>query len=156
MPNFWAEFSLDGMRSLAFCYAALLLTSYASTPPPQTADVGIPEFQRFLREAYAHPERSFLHYQLYAALQGDRAALDSLFYEALYYSRSRYNYASQAEMNVWALEAAFHTLGEGRFLTALTDHDREVQKAVVAPFDERMLRGEFPKIAALRRKFFPR
>jgi hypothetical protein len=143
------------MRTLAPIPVALLLIACTSTPPPQATQVGIPEFQRFLREAYAHPSRSFLHYQLFAALHGDKEALDSLFYQALFYARSPYNYASQEEMHTWTLEAALHTLGEDRFLAALSDHPREVQKAVLAPFDERMLRGQFPKVTALRKRCFP-
>jgi hypothetical protein len=141
------------MRLILCCCVATALAACASAPP-QAALVGIPEFQQHVREAYARPTSSFYHYQLHAALSGDRAAIDSVFYEALYDARSPYLPGADEEMHTWAIEALLHRLGEDRFLAELSRHYPELQKAVLAPFDERMLRHRFPKVTALRAKFF--
>lgn len=141
---------------IALSFAVALAANACAGEPPQAALVGVPEFQRQVREAYARPTSSFYHYQLHAALSGDRAAIDSFFHQALYDARSPQLPGADEEMHVWQLEALLQTLGEDRFIAELTRHYPEVQKAVLAPLDERMLQHRFPKVTALRAKFFRR
>jgi len=143
------------MRGPLCCCVAFAAAACAGQPP-QAALVGPSQFQQHVRDAYARPTSSFYHYQLHAALSGDRAAIDSFFYQTLYDARSPYLPGSDEELHVWELEALLHTLSEDRFISELKRHYPEVQKAVLAPFDERMLQHRFPKITALRAKFFPR
>jgi hypothetical protein len=143
------------MRVALYCCVAFAATA-CDAEPPQAALVGPPQFQQHVRDAYARPTSSFYHYQLHAALSGDRAAIDSYFYQALYDAHSPYLPGSDEEIHVWELEALLHTLGEDRFIAELKHHYPAVQKAVLAPFDERMLQHRFPKVTAMRAKFFPR
>src|SRR5438874_11830465 len=114
------------MRGPLCCCVAFAAAACAGQPP-QAALVGPSQFQQHVRDAYARPTSSFYHYQLHAALSGDRAAIDSFFYQTLYDGRSRYWPGSGEELPVWELESLLHTTRVDRFSCELKRQYHEVE-----------------------------
>ena len=132
----------------------VFLSGCAGVPPKQIMSIGDPGFQIWTKKAYNKPASSFLYYQFHSASKGDKSAIESLFNQALYDARNPLLPGANEEARIWEMEAVLYSVGEERFLSILEKQYPEVQKAVLAPMDKRVLRGEFPKVSKLRAKFF--
>ena len=97
----------------------LLLGGCASQPPGTVSSLGDPIFQKWVKQAYRNPTSSFPNYQFYSATKGDRAAIQSLFYNALYDARNPLLGGAEEVARVWAIEAVLCSIGEDRFLSIL-------------------------------------
>jgi|GEM_PF-3074074 len=132
----------------------LLLGGCAATPPKTITSLGNSVFQNWVRNAYSKPTSSFSNFQFYSASKGDKWAIESLFKQALHNARNPLLGGAEEVADIWAIEAVLYNIGEDRFLSILEKQYQEVQKAVLAPMDKRVLRGAFPKVANLRAKYF--
>ena len=127
----------------------------ASRPPDSISTIGGSEFQEFVKSAYQKPTLSFKRYQFYSASKGDEEAIKSLFNQTLYYLNNPLLEPADEVATTWEIQAVLMNVGEDRFLSILETQYPEIQKAVLAPMDGRMLHGAFPKVSKLRAKYWP-
>ncbi|MFA6175306.1 MAG: hypothetical protein WC765_01860 [Phycisphaerae bacterium] len=132
----------------------LFLGGCAAVPPKAITSIGGPDFQNWVKKSFKSPTSSFTNFQFYSALNSDKAAIESLFHQALYNARNPLLGGAEEAADIWTIQSVLISIGEDRFLSILEGQYTEVQKAVLAPMDKRVLRGAFPKVSKLRAKYF--
>jgi len=115
--------------------------------------VGIPRFQELIEEARIRPGDSDYLVTLDRALSGDPIAIRRMFNKQI--TDADFNDGGAEEViYVFTVEAILVSVGEDRFLDLIRRESESTQRTALAALDERVLRGEYPKVSAHRAALF--